>query len=157
MPPRYTLHRGGVLSHVGREIRAESLRRGATVSTDHALTWIRREAAAAPSMNRTDIRIYAIAPMLQHILASIQYAIWRSEGRRKSQHPAKEVAAPHFDAAGLRRTVCSAQLGNNLALLSGGRWPARKRATSDPTAEKRGNARGAIVSRRREQRHAVRE
>jgi hypothetical protein len=29
------------------------------------------------------------------------------------------------------------------ALLSGGRWPARKRATSDPTAKKRGNACGA--------------
>src|SRR5499427_7833789 len=27
--------------------------------------------------------------------------------------------------------------------LRGGRWPARKRATSDPTARKRGNARGA--------------
>ncbi len=27
--------------------------------------------------------------------------------------------------------------------LSGGRWLARKRATSDPTAAKRGNARGA--------------
>ena len=32
---------------------------------------------------------------------------------------------------------------NRTYSLSGGRWPARKRATSDPTAKKRGNARGA--------------
>ena len=65
----------------------------ATARTDHdyALSWIRREGQGRVfyEAHGHDEKNYAIKPMLEHVLAGVQYAMGDLEGRRQPQHEAE--------------------------------------------------------------------